>query len=48
MIVTVKGIAIGKRISQIQAEAVSQKTGKLVATGASVFMNVDIVKERQE
>lgn len=48
MIVTVKGIAIGKRISQIQAEAVSQKTGKLVATGASVFMNVDIVKERQK
>lgn len=48
MIVTVKGIAIGKRISQIQAEAVSEKTGKLVATGASVFMNVDIVKERQE
>ena len=34
--------------AQIQAEAVSEKTGKLVATGASVFMNVDIVKERQE
>ncbi len=48
MVVTVKGTAIGRRISQIQAEAVSRKSGKLVATGASVFMNVDIVKERQE
>ena len=48
MIVTVKGTAIGRRITQIQAEAVSEKTGKLVATGASVFMNVDIVKEREK
>ena len=48
MIVKVKGTAIGRRISQIQAEAISQKTRKLVATGASVFMNVDIVKERQD
>lgn len=47
MLVTVKGTAIGKRITQVQAEAVSEKTGKLVATGAAVFMNVDIVKERQ-
>ena len=48
MIVTVKGTAVGRRITQIQAEAVSEKTGKLVATGASVFMNVDIVKEREK
>lgn len=47
MIVTVKGTAVGRRITQIQAEAISRNTGKLVATGSSVFMNVDIVKERQ-
>lgn len=45
--VTVTATAAGKRITQIQAEAISRNTGKLAATAASVYMNVDIVKERQ-
>lgn len=46
MLVTAKAIAAGKRISQLTCEAYSQKTSKLVASGASVYMNVDTVKER--
>lgn len=46
MLVTAKAIAVSKRISQLTCEAYSQKTGKLVASGASVYMNVDTVKER--
>lgn len=45
--VTVIALAAGKRITQIRAEAVSRSTGKLAATAASVYMNVDIVKERR-
>lgn len=44
--VTVIATATGKRITQIRAEAFSRNTGKLAATAASVYMNVDIVKER--
>ena len=48
MLVTAKATATGRRITQLTCEAYSRETGKLVATGASVYMNVDTVKERQE
>ena len=46
MLVTAKAVATGSRISQLTCEAVSKSSGKVVATGASVYMNVDTVKER--
>jgi len=45
MIVTAKATAAGKRITQLTCEAYSRESGKLVATGASVYMNVDTAKE---
>ncbi len=47
MLVTAKATATGRRITQLTCEAYSKKTGKLLATGASVYMNVDTVKERK-
>lgn len=47
LIVTAKATAAGRRITQIVGEAVSEKTGKLVATAASVYMNVDTTKEKR-
>ena len=46
MIVTAKIVTAGKRISQLTCEAYCKETGKLVATGASVYLNVDTVKEK--
>ena len=46
MVVTAKAVATGSRISQLTCEAISKATGKVVATGASVYMNIDTVKER--
>ena len=37
-----------RRISQLTGEAYSKDTGKLVATAASVYLNVDTKKERSE
>jgi len=48
LVVAAKAIATGKRITQLTAEAVSGKSGKLVATAASVYLNVDTQKERGE
>lgn len=48
LIVKAAATAAGRRITQLVCEAYSQKTGKLAATGASVYMNVDTEKERQE
>ncbi len=47
MLVTAKAVAAGRRITQLTCEAYSEQTGKL-APGASVYMNVDTVKERRE
>lgn len=48
LVVVAKATATGKRITQLTAEAVSGKSGKLVATAASVYLNVDTQKERGE
>lgn len=47
LLVTAKATAAGKRITQIVCEAKSKNTGKLVATAASVYMNVDTTKEKR-
>ena len=47
MLVTAKAVATGRRITQLTCEAYSEQTGKLVASGASVYMNVDTTKEHQ-
>ena len=47
MLVTASATAAGKRITQLTCEAYSESSGKLVATGASVYLNVDTVKERE-
>lgn len=46
--VTARATSTGRRITQIVCEAYSKETGKLAATGASVYMNVDTVKEREK
>lgn len=47
LIVTAKATAAGRRITQITCEAESKDTGKLAATAATVYMNVDTIKEKQ-
>lgn len=44
ILVTAKATAAGKRITQIVCEAKSRDTEKLVATAATVYMNVDTTK----
>lgn len=46
LIVTAKATSTGRRITQLTAEACSEKTGKLIGTAAGVFMNIDTMKER--
>lgn len=46
VLVTAKATAAGKRITQIVCQAESKETGKLVATAATVYMNVDTIKEK--
>lgn len=48
LIVKATATAAGRRITQLVCEAYSQNTGKLAATGASVYMNVDTEKERKK
>ncbi|MGI6722618.1 MAG: PaaI family thioesterase [Anaerovoracaceae bacterium] len=42
--VTARATATGKRITQLTAEAVIEDSGKLAATSASVYLNVDTSK----
>lgn len=46
LLVTAGATATGARITQLTCEAYSRDSGKLVATGASVYLNADTVKER--
>ena len=44
IIVTAKATATGKRITQLTGTAYSKKTGKQVATAASIYLNIDTSK----
>ena len=46
--VTAKAVSTGRRITQLTAEARIKSSGKLAATAASIYMNVDTQKEKQE
>ena len=46
--VTARATATGRRITQLVAEARSRETGKLAATAASVYMNVDTDQEHKK
>ena len=46
LVVRAKATSAGRRITQLTGEAYCKSTGKLAATAASVYMNVDTVKER--
>lgn len=48
LLVTAKATAAGARITQLTCEAYSDDSGKLIATGASVYLNADTVKERAQ
>ena len=48
MVIKATATATGRRITQLTGEAYSKDSGKLVATEASVYMNVDTVKEREK
>lgn len=47
LLVTAKAVALGRRITQLTCEGHSKRTGKLIATGASVYMNTDTAKEHR-
>lgn len=47
ILVKAKAIATGKRISQFTAEATNAANGKLLATAASVFLNVDTSRRNE-
>ena len=44
LMVTAKAVAAGRRITQLTAEARIGSSGKLAATGASVYLNIDTRK----
>lgn len=46
LLVTARATSAGKRVTQLTAEAYIEETGKLAATAASVYLNVDTSKER--
>lgn len=48
LLVTAKATAAGARITQLTCEAYSKTSGKLIATGASVYLNADTVKEHTQ
>lgn len=48
LLVTAKATAAGARITQLTCEAHSKTSGKLIATGASVYLNADTVKEHAQ
>ena len=48
MLVTVKANAMGRRITHLTCESRNSSTGKLLASGAGVFMNVDTEKEKND
>lgn len=48
LLVTARAAAAGRRIIQLTCEAYSKTTGKLTATGASIYMNADTSKERSD
>lgn len=45
MLVKARAVAAGRRITQLTCEAYSKNSGKLVASGASVYMNADTSME---
>lgn len=48
IIVTASKVNAGRKITQLTCEAVNEETGKIIATGASVYINVDTDKERRK
>lgn len=47
LVVKAQASAIGKRLTHLNGEAHSKKTGKLIANATSVYMNIDTDKEHQ-
>ena len=45
LLVTARATSAGRRITQLTCEARIEASGRLAATGASVYMNVDTSKE---
>lgn len=46
-VVKAKATAVGKRVIQIACEGFSKKSGKLVATAASICLAIDTTKEKR-
>ncbi len=44
ILVTAKAISVGRRITQLTGEAYNKESGKLIATAASIYLNVDTTK----
>lgn len=47
IIVTARMVSAGRRISQLVCEAADRATGKVIATGASVYLNIDTDREHR-
>ncbi len=47
LLVTAKKVNAGRKLTQLTCEAVNETTGKVIATGASVYINVDTAKEHE-
>lgn len=47
IVVTARMVSAGRRISQLVCEAVDKATGKVIATGASVYLNIDTDREHR-
>lgn len=47
IVVTATAVAVGKRLTHMTAEAVSKKTGKLISSATSIYMNIDTDKEHK-
>ncbi|MFR8071185.1 MAG: hotdog domain-containing protein, partial [Anaerovoracaceae bacterium] len=48
LLVTARATSEGRRVTQLTAEAHIRETGKLAATAASVYLNVDTSKEMSD
>ena len=47
LVVTARVTSIGRRLTHLTGEAHSKKTGKVIASASSVYINVDTEKEHQ-
>ena len=48
LIIKANAIAVGRRISHLEAKAISKESGKIIASATSTYMNINTAKENQK